>query len=33
MDWLYPELDELQLDPPLVPVVPVVRSIPSTDFE
>jgi hypothetical protein len=32
-DWPYPELDELKLDPPLVPVVPVVRSIPGTDLE
>jgi hypothetical protein len=32
-DWPYPELDEFELDPPLVPVVPVVRSIPGTDLE
>jgi hypothetical protein len=32
-DWPYPELDELELDPPLVPVVPVVRPIPGTDLE
>jgi hypothetical protein len=31
-DWRYPELDELKLDPSLVPVDPVVRSIPGTDL-
>jgi hypothetical protein len=32
-EWPYPELDELELDPTLAPVVPVVRSIPGAVFE
>jgi hypothetical protein len=32
-DWPYLELDELDLDPPLVPVIPAVGPIPGADFE